>query len=79
MLLQEEWPCVIILEKVGEKLRRVEVSGSHGDGYEDVCLLGCCASIVKVMWRQQAPRKRRSISTKRLHGAAPHKRAILKN
>jgi hypothetical protein len=67
------------LRESGEKLRRVEVSGSHGDGYEDVYLLGCFASIVKVMWRQQAPRKRRSISTKLLHGSSSHKRAILKN
>jgi hypothetical protein len=56
-----------------------EISGSHGDEYEDDCLLGCWLTfhryLLPLSSGRIAPLKRPSIST-RLQGAASQKTAI---
>jgi hypothetical protein len=50
-----------------------EISGSHGDEYEDGCLLGCCATIALMM--EAASTSETSVNIYQTIGATTQKTA----
>jgi hypothetical protein len=56
---------------------RAEISFSHGDKYEDGCLLGCCTVYITLMMEEVSSSETLVTST-RLHGVTFSKAAIFK-